>query len=88
MIRNSKSDSIIGNKTITLTEQFLLFESKYSESKMKWGGFQYLQESEKHYYLFLAANNAIIIPKRAFLLPQEEYDVKSFIERKLAEHKS
>jgi len=65
----------------------LTVKTTLTDVEYKWAAFKALKENKAYFFLLTSEVSAIVIPKRIFLLQQEEYDVKSFIERKLAENK-
>jgi hypothetical protein len=79
--------SWFGDRILTFSESSLFAKTPKAETNYNWSSFATFGESREYFFLFVTNLQAIIIPKRVFLLSQEEYDVKSFIERKLAEQK-
>jgi hypothetical protein len=88
LVNSGKNAGLLGERTLTFDESELNVVTVFYDCKYKWEGFEHLKESKQHLFLFTSVNQAIIIPKRIFLLAQEEHDVKSFIERKLSEQKN
>jgi len=78
----------MGDIEIMLDEQKVSAASDHKNGECKWSDFKFYIDDKKHFFLYHNENSGLIIPKRIFLLDQEQYDVKSFIERKLAENKS
>lgn len=87
LVNSGKNAGLLGDRTLVFDEMELNVVTEFYDCKYKWKGFENLKKSPKHLFLFTGVNQAIIIPKRIFLLAQEEHDIKSFIERKLAEQK-
>jgi hypothetical protein len=79
--------SWFGERALTFSESSLFGKTSKTETSYNWESFVEFGESKEYLFLFVTSLQAIIIPKRIFLLPQEEHDVRSFIERKLAEQK-
>lgn len=84
---SGRNAGLLGIRTVIFKEEHFILNNEFVYAELKWNSFEKIQESKDSIFLFQLVNQAIIIPKRIFLLPQEEYDVKSFIERKLAEQK-
>jgi hypothetical protein len=76
-----------GQRIITISESVLSVKTVNTETNYNWNSFSRFGETDTHFFLFTTRIQAVIIPKRIFLLSQEEHDIKSFIERKLAEQK-
>lgn len=77
-----------GDRTLTFSESSLFTKTATAETHYNWDSFTKFGETNHYFFLFISKIQAVVIPKRIFLLPQEEHDIKSFIERKLSEHKS
>jgi len=84
LIKSGRNAGLLGERTLLLSETGLQVTTAYFDCHYKWDAFEYLRESKSHLFLFISVNQAIIIPRRIFLLEQEAYDVRAFIERKLS----
>jgi len=69
-------------RTFVLGEYGIDVKAGSDKSFVDWEQIE-LKETKSYFFLFNSKKSALIIPKRIFLLPQDEQDVKSFIERKL-----
>ena len=87
--RSGKNPDMVGQRTLVFEEEKLKVITPTSETSINWkNGFEFLRETPKHLLLFTAVNQAILIPKRAFLLDQELFEVKDFIETHLPADKN
>lgn len=78
-----------GERTLIFEEEQLKVITPNSETSIKWkSGFEYLRETPKQLLLYTAINQAILIPKRIFLLDQELFEVKSFIASRLSSERT
>jgi hypothetical protein len=53
-------------KTITLGETHYIGESEYGMSEVRWAMVQKLARTRNHIFIYLSADNAVVIPRRAF----------------------
>lgn len=77
-----------GPRELILDATKLTLVTSDTRNEMSWSSFTMLKENKEYLFLFLNGRQAIIIPKRIFLLEQELYDVQSFISEKLTLHKN
>ena len=70
--------AVICEHTITLTEEALTEVTPVNETRHLWSGIRKVIDAEDHIYLFIAANAAHVIPKRAFLDRESE---RTFIQQ-------
>jgi len=61
-----KNKTMFCPKTITLGEESFTGESEYSKSEVRWKMVQKLVRTKKHIFIYLAQDNAVVIPRRAF----------------------
>ncbi|KAA5533195.1 hypothetical protein F0919_11650 [Taibaiella lutea] len=80
--------SWFGERILTFSETSLFAKTSRAETSYNWNSFVKFGESKEYFFLFVSNLQAIIIPKKVFLLSQEQYDIKLFIERKLTENNS
>ena len=87
--KSGKNPDMVGARTLVFEEEKLKVITPTSETNINWkNGFEYLRETPKHLLLFTAVNQAILIPKRIFLLDQELFEVRDFIESHLPPEKN
>jgi len=83
LLNSGRNAGALGERKLTFSESGLMIETAFEETKYRWTAFEYLKEDKDHLFLFRTVQQAIIIPKRIFLLDQEQFEVRSFMERKL-----
>lgn len=66
MINEGKNAMLLGNHSITLTENGLVETSHLSETKTNWEVIEEVLETEKHIFIYNSAVSAYIIPVSAF----------------------
>ena len=76
-----ENTGIIGNHTITLSDESLIDEDQFSIFTQKWEGIKGIEENEKFYLWYLNSFNAIMIPKDAVT---DLYQFEQFIKEKMA----
>jgi hypothetical protein len=76
--------SIFKEIVLSAEEYELVIKSVLVESKYNWKGFTKKTETEKYYYLFQNAMQAIIIPKRAFTNNEEKMAFDKILSRNLS----
>jgi hypothetical protein len=63
---NKIGPGILGQHTITISEQLLHEVTDVNNTKYAWGNIQGIEQTEQHVYIFTNMLCAHIIPKRAF----------------------
>ncbi len=63
LIRETKSDKIIGKKKLKIKDEELLYVEKEKNTKVKVKDVKRILESGKNYYIYLDEVSAIILPK-------------------------
>ena len=66
LIKGVKNIDAIGKQSLTLNTDFLIQHTENSYSEIKWQAIDCMEENDNYFFLFLAANQAILIPKRIF----------------------
>ena len=56
--------------TVTLSETSLVEKTPITNSEFQWSGIHSVVDARKHFFIFIAANMACVIPKRAFPDPE------------------
>jgi hypothetical protein len=64
--------------TVTLSETSLVEKTPITNSEFQWSGIHSVVDAGKHFFIFIAANMACVIPKRAF--PDSE-TARAFFQR-------
>jgi hypothetical protein len=66
----------------------IVFRNQFAETKLDWGSFQKVVESQDHFLLLYTVNkNAFqIIPKRAFAAPEDEQAFRDLLKAKIPDH--
>ena len=83
--QNQSSKTLIGPRELIATEAEFYLNAPASKTTYQWRIIQKLEQSAENYFLYIAANQAIIVPKIAFKNPSEEQAFTGFIERKMSE---
>jgi hypothetical protein len=81
---DADNESIFKDILLSAEEYELVIKSVLVESKYNWKGFTKKTETEKYYYLFQNAMQAIIIPKRAFKNNEEKIAFDKILSRNLS----
>lgn len=66
MLDEGKNADMLGNQSLTLTEDGIVNVSNFSESKTNWGTVENVVETKEHIFIYISAVMAYIIPIRAF----------------------
>jgi hypothetical protein len=71
-----------------VSEAQIVFRNQFAETKLDWGSFQKVVESQDHFLLLYTVNkNAFqIIPKRAFGSPEDEQAFRDLLKAKIPNH--
>jgi hypothetical protein len=83
MIANEDNAGYFSSRIINLDENGINARDKHTDLKLEWNAIKKLVESEKHYYLFISGDQAIVIPKKV-LKPEEINELAILFERKLS----
>lgn len=87
VIRSGKNTDMVGIRTVQFTNEGVIETTNHSTGEIKWTAFEYLRETQKHLFLFVTVNQAIILPKRIFSPLDEVEVIKKLIYEKIATHK-
>lgn len=74
MINSGDNSGVLGENTVALSDEFVLYITPESECKYKWSGVKKIEETDEYYFLFLSALTAIIIPKKKVESEIQEFD--------------
>jgi len=66
MIDEGKNADMLGNQSLTLTEDAIVNISNFSESKTNWHTVENVVETKEHIFIYISAVMAYIIPIRIF----------------------
>jgi hypothetical protein len=66
MLQEGGTGSVIGERTVELSEEYLIDRGAYGESKVRWSNVERVEQTEDHLFLYTSAICAHIIPRRAF----------------------
>ena len=83
IVNSGKNKNLLGLKKITLGEEKLTATTASSTSEVHWSGFECLEESQTHFFLYTAVNQAIVIPKRVFSNGEEINHFRAFVKSKM-----
>jgi YcxB-like protein len=79
---SKKNKPLTAERTLTLTEEFFGVKSAYGQSETKWNSVQKLARTSKHILIYVNAQAAVIVPRRAFRDSQQWDEFYSFCEQK------
>lgn len=79
-----KNKTILAEHTVTLKDDGFIEETIYNSTVHKWAAVQQLRRSKYFIYIYVAANMAHIVPKRAFATETEWDDFWRFCKEKSA----
>jgi hypothetical protein len=65
-LMEGNNESLFGHQAVAISAEGIFAKNAGSESKIRWSAVQPLREGAEHFYLFMSATNALIIPKRCF----------------------
>jgi len=74
----SDKGSILGKKTITVTDEGLISESENSKTIQKWSGIRSIEQNDDMIFIFVDKIAAYIIPKRFF---NDQIHIDSFLKK-------
>ena len=74
---------MIEHREINCEEEKLIATTSNSHTEILWKAFEKIGETKEHFFLFIAVNQGIIIPKRIFETPTEIKTFKEFIADKI-----
>jgi hypothetical protein len=71
-----------------VSDEQIVFRNQFAETRLDWGSFQKVVESQGHFLLLYTVNkNAFqIIPKRAFGSPEDEQAFRDLLKAKIPDH--
>lgn len=75
------SSSMLGERYVELTEKHVVYRVGEQTAEILWENIFYLRETELYFYLFVAENQAIILPKSIFDDQGEINAFRKFISR-------
>lgn len=81
---NPDNSSIFLDTSVIISDTGIAVKTSFSETKFQWASFIKKQENRDYYFLFINAMQALIIPKRVFVHPEE----KAQFEKMLSQHLS
>lgn len=80
-LRSGRNRTLIGKQRMELLPDGVRRVHSEGESKVAWTGIERLLRSRDHLALFIAANQAFVVPRRAFVRPADEADFVATAER-------
>ena len=79
-IKEGKNDGLLGDHTMTMTDEGIVDISSNRETKVSWSGIDRFKEDNENLYLYNSSLSAYILPKRELDNAEE---VKRFIKSKI-----
>jgi hypothetical protein len=77
IIRSGRNLAVFGPRRITLTPEFVMHSSPYTQSATRWIAIERVDPQPQALYLYVSSNSAHIVPRRAFA---SEDDFRTFID--------
>ncbi len=81
--RHPKPELLVGPRSVTYGEESLQMQIGDRASTFQWADSQGWVEIEEHYLIFVKANVALVVPKRAFNYGSEEQSFLELLQQKL-----
>ncbi|MEM9985935.1 MAG: YcxB family protein [Bacteroidota bacterium] len=81
--RHPKPELLVGPRSASFGEDSLQMQIGNKASSFDWGDSQGWVELDEHYLIFVKANVALVVPKRAFTYGSEEQSFLEFLRQKL-----
>jgi hypothetical protein len=82
-LKNKDSATLLAEREMIIEEDKVQLNMEYSDTTYRWGAFQKIEQTPNLYFLFIASNMAVLIPKRVFDTPQQQADFEALVKRKL-----
>ncbi len=82
VFKDGKNINLIGHRRIDFTDSKVCVKSDTEYSEIEWKAFEKLGESDEYLFLFMAADQALLIPKKQ-LTEMEIKELKEIIAHKL-----
>jgi hypothetical protein len=83
IINSGKNADMIGHREIRFENERLVATTSSSHTEILWKAFEKVSETKEHFFLFIAVNQSIIVPKRSFETQAEVETFKKFITNKI-----
>jgi hypothetical protein len=80
MIREGKNEGLLGEHTMTLSDEGIVDSNPNGETRVNWTGIIKLVEDESNLYVYISSVSAYIIPKKDLTNVE---DVREYIKSKL-----
>jgi uncharacterized membrane protein len=77
VIRSGRNLAVFGPRRITLTPQFVMHSSPYTQSATRWIAMERVDPQPEALYLYVSSNSAHIVPRRPFA---SDDDFRTFIQ--------
>lgn len=74
---------ILGKKELEFTEDLIIYSASTSQGTYEWSSIQKLKENSKAFYLYMDANMAIMVPKKALNSASETDEFRQLVFRKI-----
>ena len=80
MIKEGKNNGLLGEHTMTLTDEGISDLNQKGETKVKWSGIEMFKEDDEYFYLYNSSVSSYILPKRAL---SDEAEFRKMVRSKL-----
>ncbi len=80
-MRTGKNTAILGSHELQLLQDGLKRTHSQSESKVSWAAVDKLVSTRQYLGIYVAANNAFLVPKRSFDSPENERSFRARVEQ-------
>lgn len=70
--RSQKVGGMTDEREMILTEKEIIVKTNVSDTQFAWDAILRVQESDQCFFLYIASNQALLVPKSAFRITEEE----------------
>jgi hypothetical protein len=82
-LKSNDSMALLAEREMIFEEDKVQLNMQYSETTYRWGAFQKFDQNSNLYFLYIASNMAVLIPKRVFENPQQQAEFEALVKRKM-----
>ena len=82
VLKSGKNKTLLGERELILGEDKITSVTEHSQSDFSWSTVEKIGGDENGFYLFVAANQAFVLPKRIFASEAEEKEMLELVQKK------
>jgi hypothetical protein len=83
MVNEGKNRDMLGNHSLTLSDDGIIETSENGESKVSWKGIERYLETKDHYFIYISSVMACIVPKKAFENEEKKNEFVTILKDKI-----